>query len=151
MLLHGREVKTPRKFPTGDDKVRFLTTKETVVVPARRISIVDVRVKNKSGGVLPAWGVTAPTCSTVSRYGVVAGRALLDPSKPTVPVPVMNPTDTTMILPPGTKIATMSPVEYIDHYSPSNYIEKNTEKEYEPDELHLSFRPVTLAFLHINL
>lgn len=79
-----------------------------VQVPANSLVWASVSVTKK--GHLPTWGAVSAVRETVRKYGVLAGRAILDPHDPSPLVPMMNPTESTVILPTGMVVGTLEPI-----------------------------------------
>jgi len=115
LLLRGTEVKAVRQYSIGDGRVRRLSVYGGAVVPAGSQCLVEACVKKKDREDLPDWGMIQPIKQSVSQYGVLAGKAVVDSHAQTVFIPVLNPSDTTVVLPPYAQIALMAPVSYIDH------------------------------------
>ena len=117
LRLRGREVQACCQYSTGDGKVRRLATVGKIVLPANTHSMIQVRVKDrnrKCPGDAPDWGLTAPARKPAVKHGIVTGRALVDGSAQQVIIPVLNPTDTTVVLPRNTDLAFMAPVRYVE-------------------------------------
>ena len=124
LRLRGREVPSCREVCLGDGKLRRLATVEKTVLPANTHSMVQTKVKPRKNGTRgdrPDWGVTAPVRKPVVKHGVVAGRALVDGKADQVFIPIMNPTNTTVVLPRGTDLAFMAPVKYVEPVTQSSY------------------------------
>ena len=114
LLLHGREVKSKKHYSTGDGKVRRLTLVRPTQLPANSHCLVEARVITRGPGDLPDWGLTTPARKPISEHGVIAGRALVDAHARTVMVPVINPTESRVILPGHLTVAYMEPVAAVD-------------------------------------
>ena len=109
LVLRGQEVQTLRRYSMGDAHVRRLRVAEVTVIPPRTQQIVEVKVCQRGPGNLPDWGMVSATRATVRSHGVIAGRALVDPTQGTIPIPVMNPGENIVILPRNLNIALLSP------------------------------------------
>ena len=114
LLLHGREVKSKKHYSTGDGKVRRLTLVQPTQLPANSHCLVEARIVKRGPGDLPDWGMTTPARQPIAEHGVIAGRALVDAHARTIMVPVMNPTDSRVILPGQFTVAYMEPVAAVE-------------------------------------
>ena len=135
LRMRGHELKACRQYSTGDGKVRRLTTIGRTVLPANANSMVEVRVKSRGPGDLPDWGMVSPARKPMVKHGVLAGRALIDAHASTSHIPVMNPTDITVVLPGNTDLAFMAPVDYVDPLT------KETSADLDPSQtpnIHLN-------------
>jgi hypothetical protein len=71
----------------------------------------------------------------VSKHGVIAGHALVDPKADTVPVRIMNLGDTVVVLPAYTRIGLLTPVDQDGVYVEND---KPTDQRTDPDGLTAS-------------
>ena len=110
LRLKGSEVLACRRYTVGDGLCRRLVTHRKTVVPAGTQVVVETCVRTKDAGGLPDWGLTSPTQKSIETYGVVAGSALVDPRELIIPIPVMNPGDTDVILPKNAMLGLLTPV-----------------------------------------
>ncbi len=127
LILGSRELKQTRRSSTGDGKKHRLAAKQRVILPARRITIMETRVQKRFPRDLPDRDVTSPAKKPVAEHEVVAERALGDGRAELIHVPTMNPTDSIVVLPPATELAWMSLAGYVDKYSPTNLADQGPE------------------------
>lgn len=113
LTLRGREAVAFRKYRTGDAKARRIVTGTRVQIPAFCMAVVETKIKSGNAGCLPQWGVVLPARNPTDFPGVVAAATLVDPQIDSIPVMVMNPTESTIILAPGQPIGIMLPVEHV--------------------------------------
>jgi hypothetical protein len=93
------------------DKAHRVRLSEEAVLPSNMITMVKVAVTSR--GTLPVAGQVSRVRHTMSEYGVVVARCVIDPRKDELYVPVMNPTDSTAVLPSGTTVGLLAPVSSI--------------------------------------
>ena len=113
LILRGEEVQACRRYSTGDGRVRKLMVAERTVVSAFSQVIVDVRVQGGDPKGLPDWGMASPALKPMTAFGVMAGRALVDPKEDIIPIPVMNPGETTVVLPRRALLAFLIPIQQV--------------------------------------
>lgn len=127
LLLHGREVRVTRRYNVGDGKARRLRLCERTVLSAQSQILVEAHVQDRGKGELPDWGVTSALKEPVRSHGVTTARALVDPSMERIPVLVMNPGATQVVLPKRFPIALMVPAGMVG--AESLGIETGAERE----------------------
>ena len=113
LRLRGEEMLAHKQYSTGDNKVRRLTLVERTVLPARTQCIVQARVNKRFPGDLPDWGVTSPALAPAKKHGVMVGRAVVDGHAEKILLPMINPTDTTIVLQSRYMIGFMTPAEFV--------------------------------------
>jgi transposase InsO family protein/predicted aspartyl protease len=85
---------------------------ETVTVPAGHEMVLPGRVVNQ-GVSIQAVGIIEPVSSFAGKHGLALGRSLVDPSRVSVPLRVLNPTGEDVILYRNTTAGIMYPVQEI--------------------------------------
>ena len=113
LLLWGEEVRAVRRYSTGDGRARRLGLMETTVIPAFTQVVVNTKVQNGVKGQLPEWGMVSATGALAGSHGVMAGRALVDPTRDYIPVPVINPGGMEVVLQRNLDIALLLPVDTV--------------------------------------
>ena len=84
-----------------------ITAENTVILPPHSEMIVPGVVQKRSD--LPRCAITESVTS-LKKEGVLLGRVLVDPTKRVVPLRVLNPGDSTVVLPKDANLAIASPV-----------------------------------------
>ena len=79
------------------------------------MAVVNPKIQSQYVGALPDWGMVVPTKNPVHATGAIAAVTLVDPLADSIPVVVMNITDSTIVLSPGQALRVMVPVEYVSH------------------------------------
>jgi len=116
LRLRGTEVRTVRQYSVGDGKTRKLSASRRIVVPASSQHLVEVSVKVKDQMDLPDWGIVQPIKKTVRDYGIMAGKAVLDPHSGTILIPVINPTDSAVVIPAQAPLALLAPAQLVQMF-----------------------------------
>ena len=119
LILKGDEVQACRHYSLGDARVRKLRVSQRTVVPANSQVIVNVHVHGGDPRGLPEWGMVSPAREPMATYGVMAGKALVDPRENVIPVPVINPGDSVVILPGRALLGFLIPIEQVGPPIPS--------------------------------
>lgn len=113
LRLRGDELQACRSYSTGDGRLRKLIVAGKTVIPAGAQVVVETRVQTRGPGDLPEWGLTSPTRKSVAQYGVIAGKSLVDPLAAQIPIPVLNPGDSVVVLHKNAHIGFLSPVSRV--------------------------------------
>ena len=113
LSLRGEEVQACRRYQIGDGRVRKLILTQKTVVPAYTQVVAHTEVRNGNPEDLPEWGMVSPARKPMETYHVVAGKALVDPRSKSIPIPIMNPSDTVAIIPRYTLLAFLIPIEQV--------------------------------------
>ena len=77
------------------------------------------RIVTRGKGEVSDWGLVVPIIGPAHTLGVVAGAALVDPKSRRIPVPVINPGDSTVNLLADTRLGLIQPVSCLLYTSPS--------------------------------
>ena len=113
---------------------RALLVKRTLV-PASSLARVEVKFRSR-GLSLPNPGVLTMVGRTASRYGVMVGRAVVNPGKHGVcTVMVMNPTELAVELPKGITVGILEPVvslQSTDPYTQTGGIDSSVSERKVP-------------------
>ena len=113
LRLKGTEVQACRRYTLGDGNDRRLVAIRQTVVPAGTQVVVEAAITEDCLGGLPDWGLTSSAQKSVEKYGVMAGAALVDPRNSLIPVPVINPGDTDVVLPRHSLLGYLEPVCHV--------------------------------------
>ena len=113
LILKGDEVQACRRYTTGDGRIRKLIVTKKTYVPANSQVVVGVQVRGGDPRGLPEWGMVSPALKPMATFGVLAGKALVDPRSDIIPVPVINPGDTVVILPRHTLLGFLVPISKV--------------------------------------
>ena len=99
--------------PVKEEKSCKLETVERTILPAKSECIVMVKGSGRRAENAPTFGVAEMSLNVVRQYSVIAARTLVD-SRGTMPIRMMNPTESTVVLPRGTSVAVLSPIMRVE-------------------------------------
>ena len=102
-----RGVQVPITEERGENRSYRVTSYRTVTVPAWTEMVVEGRINKR--GTSTSHGVVEPLKSFHSKTNLMIGRLLVDSSKPTVPIRVMNASNEDQILYKDTGMAIVQP------------------------------------------
>ena len=88
-----------------------VTLEDTVVVPPRSETLVCGRLSKPSQA--PALGIVEPNTNFSEEHSVLLASTLTSHTNGQVPLRIMNPNETHLVLSPGTVAASYSPVDTI--------------------------------------
>ena len=115
LRLRGKELEACRQYSLDDGRLRRLTLVRKLTLPAGTHTIVEAKVHHHYPCDTPDWGMSTAARCSVENHGIIAGRAVVDGHADTVPIPIMNPTDTNAISSPTDTIAWLRPVDYVGY------------------------------------
>ena len=113
LTLRGRNAVAFKKYKLDDAKARRIVTKSRTLIPASSMAVVNIKIQSQCVGALPDWRIVVPTKTPVRAMGAVAAAILVDSLADSIPVMVMNSTDSTIVLSPGQTLRFMVPIEYV--------------------------------------
>ena len=113
LTLRGREAVAFKKYKLGDAKAKRIVARSRTLILASSMAVVNTKIQSQCVGALPDWGMVVPTKNPVHAMGAVAAATLVDPLADSIPVMIMTPTDSTIVLSPGQTLGVMVPVEHV--------------------------------------
>ena len=140
LTLRGEEVRRARKYSLGDKKVRRVTTKKEIIVPAGTQCRIEARIEKKAGRTLPDWGMVTMTGKLAESHGVIVGRSLVDPRNVEIPLLIMNPGKEEVILAKNTTVAIMSPVLEVGVPLPGGTLQQTEAESPQPQAADVTMK-----------
>ena len=111
-ILNIDDVSVPFREERGTQMSCRVTAAATVVVPPRCEVILEGRVTTRRG--CPANALLEPVSSFGRETGLMVGKALVDTTKESVPLRVLNPWEEPMEILQGTAVALAQPILRVD-------------------------------------
>lgn len=113
LTLKGHEAVAFKNYKLGDSCSRRLETLTQTRVPPNSMAVVDTKIRAKCPGALPEWGVVSPVRKVMDAHGVAVASSLIDPQASTIPVMVLNCSDTEVVLPRALTLGILHPVRNV--------------------------------------